>query len=178
MARLKKTEPERTPQVRWLIRRDMDEVLEIENRSYQYPWAELDFLARLRQSNCIGTVYESGNGLIHGFMIYELHQSTLRVLNLAVAPEVRRTGVGRTMICRLIDKLSQQRRRFIEIEVRETNLQAQLFFASAGFRAVKVIRKQFTDTNEDAFLFRYSIAADETPRDPDGQNRITQYLND
>ena len=57
MARLQKTELK--PQIRWLIRRDMPEVMEIENRSFEFPWVEDEFLACLRQRNCIGTGYES-----------------------------------------------------------------------------------------------------------------------
>lgn len=174
MARLQKTELK--PQIRWLIRRDMPEVMEIENRSFEFPWVEDEFLACLRQRNCIGTVYESSQQLIHGFMIYELHKDTLRILNLAVAPEVRRTGVGRTMVQRLIDKLSQQRRHTIEAEVRETNVVAQSFLSGAGFRAVKVLRRHYDDTNEDAYLFRYSLPVDEMQFVRDGGNRISQYF--
>lgn len=175
MARLKKTE--RPPGIRWLIRRDMDEVLEIERRSFQFPWTEEEFLVCLRQRNCIGTVYESPQGYIHGFMIYELHKWSLRLLNFAVAPEVRQTGVGRAMVKRLIDKLSQQRRRFIEAEVRETNLKAQFFFASAGFKAVQVLRRHYDDTDEDAYLFRYSLLGQQAVA-VDGSNRISQYFEE
>lgn len=174
MARLKKIE-ERPPQIRWLIRSDMDEVLEIERRSYQFPWTEEEFLVCLRQRNCIGTVYDSPQNLIHGFMIYELHKSTLRLLNLAVAPEVRGTGVGRAMVQRLIDKLSDQKRRFVEAEVRETNLKAQLFFSAAGFRAARMLRKHYDETNEDAILFRYTLPESTATVAVDGSNRISQY---
>lgn len=174
MARLKNTELK--PQIRWLIRRDMDEVLEIENRSFEFPWTESDFLAVLRERNCIGIVYESPKQLVHGFMLYELHKDSLRLLNLAVAPEVRRTGVGRAMIQRLVDKLSQQKRRFIEAEIRETNVKAQSFLSGAGFRAVKVLRKHYDDTNEDAYLFRYSLPVDEMQFVRDGSNRVSEYF--
>ena len=173
MARLKKTE-QLPPQIRWLIRRDMDEVLEIERRSYQFPWDEEEFLTCLRQRNCIGTVYESSGSLIHGFMIHELHKSTLRVLNIAVAPEVRGAGVGRAMIQRLIDKLDQQKRVFIDAEVRETNVKAQLFLSGAGFRAVTTLRKHYDETDEDAILFRYTLPGS-TRVAVDGSNRISQY---
>ncbi len=175
MARLKKTE--RPPGIRWLIRRDMDEVLEIARRSFSIPWTEEEFLVCLRQRNCIGTVYESSQGYIHGFMIYELHKSTLRLLNLAVAPEVRQTGVGRSMVQRLIDKLSQQKRRFVEAEVRETNLKAQLFFSGAGFRAVQVLRRHYDETNEDAYLFRYSLPG-ETLSACNGGDLSEQYFDE
>lgn len=111
-------------------------------------------------------------------MIYELHARTLRVLNLAVAPEVRGTGVGGAMIKRLIDKLDQQKRTFIEMEIRERNLQAQLFASRSGFRAVRTLRRHYEETNEDAILFRYSLQAPVSVAAVDGSNRISQYFEE
>ena len=96
------TVPLRT-QIRWLIRRDMDSVLSIERSSFEFPWTEEEFLSCLRQRNCIGTVAEVDHEIV-GFMIYELHQSMLRILNFAVSPDARRKGVGGQMVQRLIDK--------------------------------------------------------------------------
>ena len=44
--------------IRWMIRRDMSDVLEIENNSFEFPWFEEDFIRCLRQRNCIGMVAE------------------------------------------------------------------------------------------------------------------------
>ena len=140
--------------IRWMIRRDMPEVLAIEHASYDLPWCEEEFLRVLRQRNCIGMVAECGERVV-GFMIYELHKSRLQVLNLAVAPEYRRMGVGRQMVAKLVGKLSSQRRTRITLEVRETNLPAQLFFKSAGFRAVTVLRAYYEDSPEDAYLMQF-----------------------
>ena len=41
------------------------------------------------------------------------------------------------------------------LEVRETNLAAQLFFRGQGFRAVSVLREFYDDTPEDAYLMQY-----------------------
>jgi ribosomal-protein-alanine N-acetyltransferase len=137
----------------------MDEVLAIERGSFQYPWTEEEFLCCLRQRNSIGTVAESGGKLaiVHGFMIYELSKHTLRILNFAVSPDARRRGVGSQMVQRLIDKLAQQRRTTINLEVRETNVAAQLFFSKRGFRAVSVLKNYYDDTDEDAYLMQYRI---------------------
>lgn|GEM_PF-70166 len=142
--------------IRWLIRRDMDEVLAIERGSFEFPWTEEEFLCCLRQRNCIGTVAELDHKIV-GFMIYELHQSMLRILNFAVSPDHRRHAVGHQMVQRLIDKLSQQRRREIVLEVRETNLAAQMFFGACNFRALSVLRNHYDDTLEDAYYMRYSL---------------------
>ncbi len=113
--------------IRWMIRRDMPEVLAVESDSFEFPWCEDDFLRCLRQRNCIGMVAEHQDSIV-GFMIYELHKSRLHILNFAVAARYHRHGVATQMATKLIGKLSTQRRNRILLEVRETNLAAQLFF--------------------------------------------------
>ncbi len=140
--------------IRWMIRRDMAEVLYTEQSSFEFPWSEEDFIRCLRQRNCIGMVAECEERVV-GFMIYELHKNRLHVLNFAVNPNWRRRGVAQQMIEKLINKLSHQRRNRILLEVRETNLDAQLFFKAAGFRAVSVLRDFYDDTTEDAYLMQY-----------------------
>ncbi len=165
-------------QIRWLIRRDMLEVLEIERASFDFAWSEEEFLCCLRQRNCIGMVAEY-NHHVAGFMIYELHKTRIQVLNFAVAPVAQRMGIGSQMVQRVIDKLSQQRRKEVVLEVRETNLAAQLFFKNQGFRAQSVLRNHYQDTTEDAYLMRYCLdwSADEsvTPLSP--HNRISEYFD-
>ena len=142
--------------IRWMIRRDMPEVRQIESSSFEFPWTEDDFIQCLRQRNCIGMVCEHEEQVV-GFMIYELHKTRLHIINLAVHPDYRRRGVGNQMVEKLISKLSRQRRDKILLEVRETNLDAQLFFKQAGFMAISVLRDFYDDTTEDAYLmqFRY-----------------------
>ena len=140
--------------IRWMIRRDMQEVLQIENQGFEFPWSEEDFIRCLRQRNCIGMVAEHEQQVV-GFMIYELHKNRLHILNFAVAPQHRRLGVGSQMVAKLISKLSPQRRTKILLEVRETNLPAQLFFRTSGFRATTVMRDFYEDTTEDAYVMSY-----------------------
>ena len=142
--------------IRWMIRRDMPEVLAIEGESFEFPWLEDDFIRCLRQRNCIGMVAEHEDRVV-GFMIYELHRTRIHVLNFAVAEAYRHCGIGSQMIAKLTAKLSSQRRSRIVLEVRETNLAAQVFFRENGFRAVSVLRSYYADTPEDAYLmqFRY-----------------------
>jgi ribosomal-protein-alanine N-acetyltransferase len=140
--------------IRWMIRRDMSEILRIEQQSFEFPWSEDDFVRCLRQRNCIGMVAEWEEQIV-GFMIYELHRTRLHILNFAVHGDYRRQGVGQQMVLKLISKLSHQRRTRILLEVRETNLEAQLFFRATGFRAVSVLRDFYEDTTEDAYLMEH-----------------------
>lgn len=150
--------------IRWMVRRDMAPVLEIERESFEFPWCEEDFVRCLRQRNCIGMVAEYHNPALPenqlevvGVMVYEMDKTRLHLLTLAVAPEFRRRGIGSQMIAKLVYKLSAQRRRRITLEVRESNLLAQLFFRTAGFRAVSILSAFYDDTDEDAYLMEYVL---------------------
>ncbi len=158
--------------IRWMIRRDMPEVLAIEGESFEFPWLEEDFIRCLRQRNCIGMVAEHEDRVV-GFMIYELHNTRIHALNFAVASDYRRRGVGSQMVAKLVAKLSSGRRSRIVLEVRETNLCAQLFFRESGFRAVSVLRAYYEDTPEDAYLMQYRYRSEKIlPLEP--INRITR----
>jgi len=149
--------------IRWMIRRDMPEVLAIESRGFEFPWSEEGFINCLRQRNCIGMVAEHDERVV-GFMVYELSKTRIRVLNFAVAESFRRRGAGSQMMSKLIGKLSTQRRSRITLEVRETNLAAQLFFRAVGFRAVSVLRQFYADTPEDAYLMHYRYRPEDQPQ--------------
>jgi len=148
--------------IRWMIRRDMPDVLAIEAECFEFAWTEDDFIRCLRQRNCIGMVAECEDRVV-GYMIYELHKHRLHILNVAVARDFQRRGVGATMIQKLLGKLTQERRNRIILEVRETNLEAQLFFKSLQFKAVSVLKDFYEDATEDAYLmqFRYQPTAEE-----------------
>ncbi len=160
--------------IRWMIRRDMPEVLSTEFASFEYAWTEDDFLRCLRQRNCIGMVAETDEQVI-GFMIYELHRNRLHILNFAVHPDARRTGIGKQMLAKLVNKLSTHRRQKISLAVRERNLEAQMFFSRHDFRATRVLRRYYEDSGEDAFQMEYRVG-DELADELEGPvNRIAQY---
>jgi len=144
-------------QLRWMIRRDMPEVLAIEQEAFEFPWSDEDFTRCLRQRNCIGMVAEVGDSVV-AFMIYELHRTRLHVLNFAVRRSHRRMGIGSQMMGKLFAKLSVERRDRILLEVRERNLPAQVFFRSLGYRAISVLKDFYEDSTEDAYLMQFLSA--------------------
>ena len=162
--------------IRWMIRRDMPEVMRTERASFEYSWTEDDFLRCLRQRNCIGMVAEQGDSII-GFMIYELHKTRLHVLNFAVHPAARRSGIGGMLVGKLIYKMVSHRRQKVTLAVRERNLPAQVFFRGHGFKATRLLRKYYEDSGEDAYQMELLAPTYEPFDDLDGAvvNRIAQY---
>ena len=148
------SQPSINVHIRWMIRRDMEEVLDIEQASFEFPWLKEDFLRCLRQRNCIGMVAEFDERVV-GFMNYELQEEQLHVLKFAVHPDIRRRGVGQQMVEKLARKLPRRSRNRIVLEVRETNLAAQMFFRSLGFVATDVLRGHYDDTTKDAYSMTF-----------------------
>jgi len=142
--------------IRWMIRRDMPEVLNIEGRSFDWPWLEEGFIKCLRQRNCIGMVAEYQEKVV-GYMIYELHKNKLHVLNFATHPEFRHRKVATQMVDKLLKGKLGKRRRSIELCVSDDNLDMQLFLRDSGFFASHVEYNFYEESSRDAYFFTYSV---------------------
>lgn len=64
----------------------------------------------------------------------------MRVVYFAVAPDSRRRGVGKQMLLFIESMARSLHKRSVTLEVRETNLGAQLFFKAAGFQEDLIIK--------------------------------------
>jgi len=138
--------------IRVLVPSDMPLVQAIEDECHPFPWLTEDFKAAQQQRNCIGAVCEYQDNRVVGFMLYELEKSRIHVLKLVVAQNFRRHGIGQQMIDSLVDKIKTSTRRTrIVLEVRETNLGAQLFLRQCGFKASSILRNHYKDTPEDGY---------------------------
>ena len=171
-----------TYHVRWMIRRDLHEVLAIESACFDFPWNEEAFIKVLRERNVIGMVVDSlgkygkPKGLILGYMIYELNKRRLDIMNFAVHPDWQGQGMGRAMVEHLQHKLSRQRRNRLTVEVRESNLDGQLFFKAMGFQCVQVLRDYYETCEDDCYVMRYNIRHVAKQWLP--ENRIAQYYGE
>lgn len=146
-----------TVHIRWMIRRDMPEVLEIEKATFRDDaWQEEDFLRSLRQNNIIGMVADY-DGAIIGYMLYQLHKHRFELLTLVTCPVWRNRGVGSQMVDKMIAKMSNMRRHRLDIEVSEMNLKALKFLAKRGFRAVGVLRNGWRCGERDAYQMRWAL---------------------
>jgi len=143
--------------LRWMIRSDLDCVMAIEKDVFDYPWSRQEFVIALRQSNCAAMVAER-NGEVVGYMVYELHRDRIELLNFAVRPRSQRLGVGATLIERLKAKLAYERRNKITLEVRERNLDGQLFFRNAGFVCTAIVPGWYS-VEEESIAYRMQFTA-------------------
>lgn len=142
--------------IRWMIRRDLPQVMAIERRSFETPWTDEDFLVSLRQRNVIGMVAEDRHERVVGYVLYQIQRESLQILNIAVGKCFRRRTVGRQLIDKLKNKINGHPfRKVIAAETCERNLPAQLFFKANGFDHCSVIHGAYADNDEDAFRMEH-----------------------
>jgi len=87
---------------------DLDEVLDLEQRSFSEPWTRKMFLGEL-QGNAFATnlVLRAGDagfgegvgaGALLGYIMFWVVFEELHLMNLAVRPEARRHGIGLALV--------------------------------------------------------------------------------
>lgn len=141
--------------IRWMISADLPEVLRIERASYESPWTRDEFLHTVWNKTVIGCVAEVDEGII-GYMLYEICATRLILLNLAVAPQFRRMGVGKGLLARLLQKARAKKLPQIHAELGEDNLGGQLFMRAMGYWCFSTQRGECED-GSDLYLFRYEL---------------------
>lgn len=141
-------------QIRWLIRRDMQDVMRIESECFENGRTEDDFVAILKDRRTFGHVATLGDEIL-GYIIYQYAKSKgsgntdkVRILGMAVSPFDQRKGVGRQLIGHAIKQLRRGKTKCF-VKVPESNLPLQLLLKSCGFEAVKVVGE--------SYLFRYRL---------------------
>lgn len=139
--------------IRWMIRRDMPRVMEIEQASFWDAMSQEAFLATMRRPKVIGMVAEFKDEVL-GYMLYELHADRIELLRMAVDPKVRRDTIGSAMLFKLVMKLRFRDRRVLVVRVPDANLGCHLFLRANGLRAVEVEREFYPD-GSDAYVFEY-----------------------
>lgn len=158
----------------WIVRGDLPQVLEIERASFAFPWNEAELLEALLERGCVGVV-AALHRQVTGFVLYETHPRSIEIVNLAVAPPMRRKGVGRAIVDFLKEKLPHGGRNELRACVGDDSLEAQLFLQSQGFRATRILHNHFREHDGDAYVMTYRAE----PAVPlfERQNRISHYFD-
>lgn len=162
--------------LKYFYRCHLDQVVAIEQQCFSHPWTAEDFVRVFRPRKNMGFVYEL-KGKVVGYVFYELIESNIRILNIAVDPKHQRKGYGKELINELKRKLKRQNRVTITAEVRETNLDAQLFLKDSGLKGIQVLRNHYDEMPEDAYLMRFSLV-EEAEACWSPKNRISEYVNE
>jgi len=130
---------------------DIDEMMTIERASFTSPWSARFFLEEIQVSYAKSVLVEV-EGRIVGYIIYWQLPKEVDIHNLAVHPEYRRQGIGRSLLSSAIDSAKGQDSNRVTLEVRKSNQAAQQLYHSLGFVERGVRKGYYSDDGEDALV--------------------------
>ena len=110
---------------------DLDDVLSIENDSYEFPWS------RKIYEDCL-TVGYSCWVAVHaqktvGYGIMSSAAGEAHILNVCIREDYRREGLGRYLFNHLVQRAGELKVETVFLEVRPSNLAAYRLYEEEGF---------------------------------------------
>jgi ribosomal-protein-alanine N-acetyltransferase len=136
---------------------DLDDVLVIEEATYDFPWTKGIFRDCLRVGYCCW-VCMLGKRLV-GYGLISVAVGECHILNLCIDPELRGKGLGRHLMKHLLNIARQHKAEMAFLEVRPSNKEALALYESLGFNEVGRRRRYYPAKKgrEDALLLARNL---------------------
>lgn len=137
------------------------QITALEKQCFSDPWSENSVRSELSNPLSDWLVAEEDGKLI-GYVGSQSVPPEADVMNLAVAPEWRKKGVGRALMTALIAQLHSRGITALFLEVRISNLPAQNLYRCLGFMEVGRRPKYYVNPTEDALILRKELTDADT----------------
>ena len=111
-------------------------------------WGRQEFQSLYNQSNVELNLLQYNQQVV-GFAVFSCSKIESYLVNLAVLPELQRQGFGRVLMEFSLSRFAEKGCKECWLEVRESNLAAQAFYASLGFRFVSTRKNFYQEPAED-----------------------------
>jgi [ribosomal protein S18]-alanine N-acetyltransferase len=138
------------PEVRRLTYADLPQVIAIERRAFPTPWSLAMFVLELSKPGGVCLAARRDGALV-GYLICSRYDTVWHVMNIAVDPDLRRTGIATTLLLELLERVGDEHARFT-LEVRTSNAPAITLYERFGFRSAGTRRRYYQDNGEDALI--------------------------
>ena len=140
-------------------RGQVPDIARIERACFSDPWTEAQIASQLTdESHVFLAAAENGETLGYISLMHVLDEGYIG--NVAVAPEHRRQGVGRTLVEAMTARARALSLAFLTLEVRESNFPARTLYAACGYRDVGLRRDYYEKPRENAVLMTLELNDD------------------
>ncbi len=136
---------------------DLPQVMEIERLAFPHdPWTPGLFLHELKLAFSrveLARAAATPQRLL-GYACWWVIGDEVHILNLAVHPQVRRAGIGRMLVQRVLDDAAARGATSVSLEVRPENASGLALYAAMGFTQIG-LRRNYYGPGEDAVIMEY-----------------------
>ena len=137
---------------------DAGAIAALERLAFSDPWSAESIRESIGIPWMFTQVAEDPAGAVVGYAFCREIAGEAELLNLAVDPARRRSGVGRALLAAALAWADGRGARETFLEVRASNASAIALYESAGFRAVGRRPDYYQRPTEDALLYRRPAA--------------------
>lgn len=130
----------------------LQEVLRIERECFPAPWTEGMFRQEVEETWLSRSFVARVGDEVAGYIIAWFLRGEVHVLNVAVAADFQRRGVGRKLMAHVIELGEHSDHHLVTLEVRASNDPAKLLYVTMGFAPVGIRRRYYRDNDEDAIV--------------------------
>lgn len=136
---------------------DLEGVLEVERVSFNNPTTREWYASELeRPEVCFVYVIRTDELPVAGFCAFWKVVDQIHINNLAIHPEMRRKGLGTSLLTAVLAEADRLGAPHATLEVRRSNLPARRLYESAGFSLAGVRTSYYTNPIEDALILTRS----------------------
>ena len=142
--------------IRTMESADVKAIAELEKVCFSDPWSENSIASELDNRLSYWLVAEE-QGRVVGYVGSQSVLDGADMMNLAVAPEFRRQGIGEKLVNALVSYLQQRGILVLLLEVRVSNAPAIALYERLGFEQVGRRPRYYHNPREDALIMRKEL---------------------
>ena len=120
-----------------MVLEDLDEVMQIEQDSFLFPWSRRSFQGEILNNRFAYYITaKDTKGLVIGYAGVWILFDEAHITTIAVKPLCRHKGTGSLLLAYLLKKVKEKGAGRVFLEVRDSNLAARRIYERFGFEVI------------------------------------------
>lgn len=132
--------------------RDINDICDIEKRSFTTPWSKNAFFTELLENERAYYLAAKAGDRTVGYIGVWLIAGEGHITNVAVHPDYRGAGIGYRLMCAVEHLITVKGGTRMTLEVRPSNDVARSLYAKLGYVVAGRRPRYYQDNNEDALI--------------------------
>lgn len=120
--------------IRTMLPSDLEHIIRIEREIFLFPWSPGNFADSLKSGYHCRVLTQAEAILGYGIMM--MSPAEAHILTLGIAAHWQNKGLGKKMLCHLIDHARSDKAEAIFLDVRESNHGAAQLYMQLGFKQI------------------------------------------
>jgi len=143
-------------EIRKMLIKDLDNVLEIEKELFSEPWLAEMFIEKIINHKAF-IMMKSDEQEIIGFICGWRINNEFEITNIGIKKQFQRQGFGKILVENIFNEMKKDNCKLFSLEVRENNFAAQKLYEKLGFEIIGIRKEYYQNPKENAVVMRLRL---------------------